>query len=121
MRACGVTEPIGLTWELHRRHEPEQWADLAGTVFAVAEADPDALAIAGQAADVLAGLALQVDERLGRPGAVVLAGGLLLHQRLLEDAVRARLLAHELSVVRLENQPVAGAVLLARELFRDAS
>jgi N-acetylglucosamine kinase-like BadF-type ATPase len=121
MRACGVTEPVGLAWALHRRDEPEQWADLAGTVFAATEADPDALAIVGQAAEILAGLVLQVDQRLGKPGAVVLAGGLLLHQRLLEDAVRARLLAHELSVVRLENQPVAGAVLLARELFRDAS
>jgi activator of 2-hydroxyglutaryl-CoA dehydratase len=48
--------------------------------------------------------------RLGVEGKVVLSGGLLLNQPLLEAAVRERLAGE---VIRLSEPPVAGAVRLA--------
>jgi activator of 2-hydroxyglutaryl-CoA dehydratase len=55
-----------------------------------------------------------VRSRISADGAVVvLAGGLLLNQPLLEAAVRKRL---EGEVIRLEESPVAGAVALASRI-----
>jgi len=55
-----------------------------------------------------------VHESLSIDGPVVLAGGLLLHQPLLEAAVRDEL---ALPCVRLEQPPVEGALRLAGELL----
>ena len=120
MAAAEVSDPVALAAELHGRHEPEQWASLAGAVFRAAPEDPGAQAIIERAADCLAAMAIRVVERLDEPGPVVLAGGLLLHQPLLEGAVRARLSARGLTAIRLEDEPVAGAVRLASRLLTSA-
>jgi hypothetical protein len=64
----------------------------------------------------LVGLVETVRSRLTVDGPVVLAGGLLLGQPLLEAEVARRLG----SVVRLADPPVHGAVRLARSLRRPA-
>ena len=120
MAAAGVSAPVALAAELHGRREPQQWAALAGVVFRAAPDDPGAQAIIERGADCLADLAIRVSERLGEPAPVVLAGGLLLHQPLLERAVRARLSAHGLTAIRLEDEPVSGAVQLASCLLTSA-
>src|SRR5207245_69608 len=83
---AGVSDPLALAAQLHGSREPEQWAALADAVFRAAAEDPGAQAIIEQGADSLADLAIRVAKRLGEPGPVVLAGGLLLHQPLLERA-----------------------------------
>jgi N-acetylglucosamine kinase-like BadF-type ATPase len=120
MAAAGVRDPVALAAELHGRREPQQWADLAGAVFRAAPEDPGAQGIIEQAADGLADMAIRVAQRLGEPGRVVLAGGLLRHQPVLESAVRTRLSAHGLTAIRLDDEPVAGAVRLAGRLLTRA-
>ncbi|TMD05118.1 MAG: ATPase [Chloroflexi bacterium] len=120
MAAAGVSDPLALAAQLHGSREPEQWAALADAVFRAAAEDPGAQAIIEQGADSLADLAIRVAKRLGEPGPVVLAGGLLLHQPLLERAVRARLSAHGLAAIRLDDEPVAGAVQIASRLLTSA-
>jgi activator of 2-hydroxyglutaryl-CoA dehydratase len=68
------------------------------------------MALVKRAGTSLAGLVEVVRSRVAVDGAVVLAGGLLLNQPLLEAAVRKRLTG---DVIRLEESPVAGAVTLA--------
>ncbi len=121
MAAAAVSNPVALAAELHGRREPQQWAALAGAVFRAAPEDPGARAIIERGADCLADMAIRVAERLGEPGPVVLAGGLLLHQPLLEGGVRARLSARGLTAIRLEDEPVAGAVRLASGLLTSAT
>jgi glucosamine kinase len=116
MKACRVEHPLEIRRVLHARFEPEQWAELAPAVFASAAADSGAADIVTRAAVVLGDLALSVHERLGKPGPIVLAGGLLRHQPLLEQAVRSRLLPHTPQIVRLDQPAVAGAVRLAEQL-----
>jgi glucosamine kinase len=121
MAVARVDSTLELAAVLHGWREPEQWAALAGAVFDAALEDPNATAIVDRAADSLAEMAVQVDRRLGSPGSVVLAGGLLLHQPLLEQGVRNRLRAHGIPAVRLEDEPVAGAVRLAAQLATEPS
>jgi glucosamine kinase len=106
----GVGGAVELTGRLHRLREPRRWASLAGVVFAAAGADPAAAGLVTQAGLSLAALVEVVRGRLEGEHAVVLAGGLLLNQPLLEAAVRERLTG---PVVRLEEPPVAGAVRMA--------
>jgi N-acetylglucosamine kinase-like BadF-type ATPase len=108
--ALGASEAVELTGGLHRLREPRRWAALAGAVFAAAPADPAAAALVARAGAALAELVEVVRGRLPNVGAVVLAGGLLLNQPLLEAAVREHLAGE---VVRLAEPPVAGAVRLA--------
>jgi glucosamine kinase len=113
LAAAGAVDAIDLTGRLHRLREPRRWASLAGAVFAAAGTDPGAGALADRAAVGLAALVAAVRSRLGAIGPVVLAGGLLLNQPLLEAGVRSRVGG---SVLRLEEPPVAGAVRLASGL-----
>ena len=117
LSATGTRDAVALAAELHMKREPQEWAALAGAVFRAA-ADQGALAIIERAADSLAEMAIRVAERLGNRGPIVLAGGLLLNQPLLESAVRARLQARGMSVQRLDVEPVAGAVRLATQLLQ---
>jgi glucosamine kinase len=110
LAAAGAVDPLDLTGRLHRLREPRRWASLAASVFAAAGSDAGAGALADRAAAGLAALVAVVRTRLGDLGPVVLAGGLLLNQPLLEARVRDRV---EGSVLRLEEPPVAGAVRLA--------
>lgn len=107
--AADVTQ---LSARLHVLREPREWAALAPSVFEAAQADVGAADIVRRAAAALCDLVTDVRTALGVDGPVVFAGGLLLNQPLLEAAVR-----YELGIpcLRLEEQPVAGAVQLAEE------
>jgi N-acetylglucosamine kinase-like BadF-type ATPase len=112
VRAIQAKDAAGLSARMHALTEPMEWASLASVVFETADADAGSRDIIRRAASELAKLVVEVRV----PGPVVLAGGLLLHQPRLEQAVR-KSLPHR-DCVRLERQPVDGAVRLAEELLR---
>ena len=114
--ALGVDDARELTPALLAMHEPMEWAALASVVFETANDDVGARDIIDRAGKKLARLVLQVEGALGLRAPVVLAGGLLLNQPLLEDAVRTNLPGREF--VRLEQPPVVGAVRIAEEMLR---
>lgn len=115
MSACDARDARQLTAGLHAMREPMEWASLASCVFATADHDPGATDIVHRAAHELSRLVQAVHECLAVDGPVVLAGGLLLNQRLLELAVRGEL---EAPCVLLEEPPVEGAVRLAAGLLQ---
>ena len=104
-----------LTLNLHAMREPMQWAALATTVFETADVDGGSAEIVHRAASELAALVHDVQSEADVNGPIILAGGLLLNQPLLERAVRDEL---QQPCVRLEAPPVEGAVRLAEELLR---
>lgn len=112
LEACGADEPRQLLARLHAMHEPMEWAALAGAVFATAGSDPGARDIVQRAAAELARLVAPL--RALVEGPVVLAGGLLLNEPLLEEGVRRQVPAR---CIRLEVPPVEGAVRLAEGLL----
>lgn len=116
LAATGASDVRGLIAKLHGRREAGQWAELAPVVFETAAADAGSRDVIRRAGAELAKLAVEVRGDLGADLPVVLAGGLLLHQPRLDEAVR-RALPH-LSCVRLEAPPVEGAVRLAEELLK---
>lgn len=105
LAACGARDS----------HEPMQWAAVASAVFAGSAVDPASRDVIHRAAAALAQLVSQVQDALGLEGPVVLAGGLLLNQPLVQVEVRERTGAQ---CIRLEEPPVEGAVRLAEELAR---
>lgn len=107
--ACGATEPEQMVAVLHAMHEASQWAALARIVFETAAGDAASREIVQRAAAELARLIAPL-RPLCPDGPVVLAGGLLLHEPLLESALREAVGMH---CVRLERAPVEGAVRLA--------
>jgi glucosamine kinase len=113
LAASGVDEAPQLLGVLHAMHEPREWAVLAQVVFDTATADPGAGDIIRRAAVELTRLVVPLRPLVDGP--VVLAGGLLLNQPLLEAAVRKHV---PMRCVRLEQPPVEGAVRLAAELLR---
>ena len=115
LAACGARDSRELIANLHAMHEPMQWAGVASVVFATANVDPGAIEVIRRAAAALAELVRQVQDAIGLEGPVVLAGGLLLNQPILEAEVRERTTAR---CIRLEEPPVEGAVRLAEELLR---
>jgi N-acetylglucosamine kinase-like BadF-type ATPase len=114
--ACGVGDARQLILELHARHEAREWAALATTVFETADVDAGSREVISQAGLELAKRAVEVQGALDMQEPVVLAGGLLLNEPRLEEAVRKCL--PDLRCVRLEEPPVEGAVRLAEELLR---
>jgi glucosamine kinase len=117
LSAAGAAGAVELTGRLHRLREPRRWAALSGSVFAAAQTDPAAAALVSRAGAALAALVAAVRGRIDSEDEVVLAGGLLLNQPLLEAAVRERL---EGRLIRLREPPVAGAVRLAAEIANEA-
>ncbi|HKW60666.1 MAG TPA: BadF/BadG/BcrA/BcrD ATPase family protein, partial [Candidatus Dormibacteraeota bacterium] len=113
LAACQTRDPQKLVARLHELHEAAAWAALARVVFETASSDPGSREIVVRAATELARLVMPL-RFLAAEGPVVLAGGLLLHQPLLEDAVRR---AIAMPCVRLEEPPVEGAVRLAEGLL----
>jgi len=111
LQATHTEDAAGLDAHMHGLHEPMQWAALASAVFDTAPTDAGARDLVRRAGTELARLVVEVS----LPGPVVLAGGLLVAQKRLEEAVRDALPTME--CVRLERPPVAGAVLLAQELL----
>ncbi|HKV86716.1 MAG TPA: BadF/BadG/BcrA/BcrD ATPase family protein [Candidatus Dormibacteraeota bacterium] len=116
MKACAVDDPLEIRRVLQKMLEPEQWASLAPVVFEVAASDSGAAGVLSRAAGALSDLALSVHARLGKPGPIVLAGGLLRHQPILERALRSRLEPHATHLMRLDAPAVSGAVRLAEQL-----
>jgi N-acetylglucosamine kinase-like BadF-type ATPase len=108
--ATGATDALELTSVFHADRSPERWAALSHLVL---ESDPAAV---DATASALAGLASTVASRLGLPGPVLLAGGMLLGEPPVEAAVRAAL--PDAQVRRATAEPVAGAVRLAERLSR---
>ena len=111
LKATSTDEAREMLRELHSRREPRRWAELASVVFESSSHDEGARAIVHRGGAELAHLV----EQLEIDGPVVLAGGLLLHQPGLEEAVRDAL---RRDCIRLERPPVEGAVRLAEELLR---
>ena len=116
LAAGGVADVRQLILKLHSRHEPRDWALLARVVSGTAGIDVGAREVLRRAGVELAARATEVHAALDLPGPVVLAGGLLLNEPLLEESVRASL--PDMRIVRLEEPPVEGAVRLAEELLR---
>lgn len=111
--ACAAGDPQQLVATLHGMREAAEWAALAGVVFATAASDRGSRDLIERAATELGRLVAPL-RSLAPDGPVVLAGGLLLHQPLLEEAVRN---AVGMACVRLEEPPVEGAVRLAEGLL----
>ena len=114
MARCGADDPRALIGNLHAMHEPRQWAALAQVVFETAEVDGGSREIILRAADALAQIAVPLRTLINGP--IVMAGGLLLNQPRLEEAVRRAVAPTR--VIRLEEPPVEGAVRLAAELLQ---
>jgi glucosamine kinase len=114
--ACGVSGPELLIPHVHTVRDRSYWADLARIVPELAAGgDPAARAVLDAAADALAGIATTVLSRLDIDGPVVLGGGFVVNQPLLQQAVRERLPGSTVHV--LTEPPVRGAVRLAEALL----
>ncbi len=117
--ACGLERVDQILDAFYADPDRRHWANRAAVVFELAEqGDAPSEQLVNEAADALAELAVAVAGRLGLPGPVVLAGGLVTHQPRLQARVRTRLAQQRISDVRLlHEEPVAGAVRLAEELL----
>jgi N-acetylglucosamine kinase-like BadF-type ATPase len=121
LAGCGLQRPEQLLDCFYAQGERRFWAGQAALVFALAASDPAARRIVDRAADALAALVTTVLARLdgSRPLPVVLGGGVLVHQPLLQAAVADRLRASSTThggatdVRPLTLDPVHGAVRLA--------
>jgi len=116
---CGLQSPGELLDHFYATPERRYWAGHSRLVFVQAAVnDPAAVGIVDRAADALAELIVTVGRRVGEAGPVVLGGGLVMHQALLQDRLRQRLKGAGLTDIRvLDRDPVHGAVHLARELI----
>ncbi len=107
-----------LAAELHRRHSITDWGRLAPAVFAAADAGSPlaAAVIERHGLELVELVELQLAGGL-KPEAVVLAGGVVMAQPRLAEAIRVGVHRHHprLRVVLLTEPPVGGAVVLARE------
>jgi glucosamine kinase len=114
LRAADAADLDALRAAFYREPSPGNWARHAPAILDCA--DPETDQILSRAAAELADLAAQVATALGAPDdvPVVLAGGLMAHERLqaaIVAAVKAVLTASSATVLR--EPPVAGAVRLA--------
>jgi glucosamine kinase len=120
LERCGLTAREQLIDHVYGTQDRRYWARRAPVVTELAaQGDPAAAAILATAVDALAALATRVLDRLDHPGPVVLGGGFAVHQPALQDAVRQRLAATEVRVLR--DEPVVGAVRLADGLATAAA
>lgn len=137
---CGLQRPGQLLDHFYSQPERRYWAAHSRLVFELAgDGDPVSAAIAARASEALVELVQAVDSRLGRfpqpptqpaapsptdppvrrgtAGPVVLGGGLIVHQPLLQNLVRSGLEAAGFRENRfLHRDPVHGALDLARAL-----
>jgi N-acetylglucosamine kinase-like BadF-type ATPase len=120
LRATGASDLAALHRLVYQQpHRPSIWARHASLVLD--SADPAADAIAARAADAAASLAAAAVKELDSPRGlpVVLAGGLLGNAAFRHAAGRAIAQAlPEAEVTVLEDEPVAGAIQLARRAVR---
>lgn len=112
--ACG--NPQELMDLFYRRPERRYWAGMSGIVAGLAdEGEWAACRIMADAAHALAALVRQVSGRLGAGLPLVLAGGMLVNQPSLAEAVARKVGPGGPEGVRvLDQPPVHGAVRLAR-------
>lgn len=117
LRAFGVDEPEALARRVNDDATAENWGPRAPAVFAAADAGSSlAVSVIDEAAKHLAELVHRLITRGAIGEGVVAAGSVITGQPRLEAAFRARVLAAhpELTVFLLEDEPVAGGVVLAR-------
>ena len=108
---CTPTELIGL---FHSAAGRTYWAAQSRAVFdAARDGHDDAADILDRAATDLTRLVLDVASVIGVPGPVVLGGGLAMHQPDLQERLRKRLAAADITrVVFLDEDPVMGVRFL---------
>jgi len=121
LAACNLQRPDQLIDHFYANPERRYWAGQAKVVFDLASAgDTVARWIVDQAAADLAVLVRTVNSALGKSARnlpVVLGGGVLVHQPLLQDAIRQALVADGLTDLRpLDRDPAHGALFLAKQL-----
>lgn len=116
---CGLQRPEQLLDHFYAQVDRRYWAGRARVVFELAgDGDPASIDIVDAAGAALAELAAAVADRLGSTGPVVMAGGLAVHQPMLQKVVRRELGRHQITDVRvLAVDPVRGAVELAQRLL----
>lgn len=117
--SCGLQRVEQLLDFFYAQPERRFWASRAQIVFDLtANHDAASTAITDAAAEALVALVTRVGHTLDLTGPVVLAGGLLVHQAALQQALRDRLSTFGIHDVRvLDREPVHGALLLARALL----
>lgn len=119
--AFAVRSPEALARAVNDEPTPESWGRHAPAVFAAADRGSAlAAGVVYAGADHLATLVRRLLDRGAVGECVVAAGGVITHQPRLERAFRDRIAARhpQLSVTLLEDEPVAGAVVLARRRVR---
>jgi N-acetylglucosamine kinase-like BadF-type ATPase len=116
---CGLQRPEQLLDHFYAQVDRRYWAGRARVVFELAgDGDPASIDIVDAAGAALAELAAAVAHRLGSTGPVVMAGGLAVHQPMLQKVVRRELGRQQITDVRvLAVDPVRGAVELAQRLL----
>ena len=116
---CGLQRPEQLLDHFYAQVDRRYWAGRARVVFELAgDGDAASIDIVDAAGAALAELAAAVADRLGSTGPVVMAGGLAVHQPMLQKVVRRELGRHQITDVRvLAVDPVRGAVELAQRLL----
>jgi N-acetylglucosamine kinase-like BadF-type ATPase len=117
LRAFDVEEPEALARRVNDEATAENWGPHAPAVFAAADAGSAlAASVIEDAAKHLAELVRRLIARGAVGEGVVAAGSVIAGQPRLEAAFRARVrAAHpQLAVTLLEDEPVAGGVVLAR-------
>ncbi|TSD95081.1 ATPase [Skermania sp. ID1734] len=111
--ACGLADPAALLDHFYELHDRRYWAQRASVVFDQARGgDEVGRRIVTAAAAALTGLTAEVGRQLGIDGPVVLAGGLAVHQPMLQEEIRKFLSRNDVRVLDVE--PVHGAIRLAQ-------
>jgi N-acetylglucosamine kinase-like BadF-type ATPase len=122
LKATGATDLAALHRLVYQQpHRPASWARHASVVLDTP--DPAAAAITTRAAEAVAALATAATRELDPPISlpVVLAGGLLAHQAFRRAACHAAAQALPTAQVTvLADEPVAGAIRLARQAVRSS-
>jgi N-acetylglucosamine kinase-like BadF-type ATPase len=119
-QAFGVTTAERLARAVNDDPTPENWAPRSPAVFAAAEGGSAlAATVIDRAAGHLTALVSRLVARGAVGGTVVAAGGVIVGQPRLSAAFRACLARQhpELMLRILDEEPVAGAVVLARRLL----
>ncbi|MFI6213926.1 N-acetylglucosamine kinase [Nocardia brasiliensis] len=115
---CGLRSTEQLLDHFYDHTDRRYWARRARVVIEMAATgDPVGREILAAAVADLTDLVGTVADRLSYPGPVIVAGGLAVHQPLLQAELRRALAGRGLDDVRvLDVDPVHGAVRLARQL-----
>lgn len=116
---CGLRDPGQLLDHFYAQPERRYWAGHSRLVFELAgDGDPSSMDILAEAGASLVALVSTVAGRLAMTGPVVLGGGLIMHQPMLQAILNTALRDAGYPDIRfLDRDPVHGAVVLARKLI----